>query len=107
MSHRGSKLGSVQEMGVKMLVARDSIFVQESSRDIAGTRAMGGDSESHKGGILWVSFTVSLEQGQEDGTGFGGYGRQGGSGFRQSKYVIDQRFLGMCGQNVSGHESIS
>ena len=86
-----------------MLVDRDSRCVQESARAITGTRAMGGDSDSNQGGSVWVSFKEFWGQGQEADTGFGGYRRQGGNGFIQSQYVIDQRLLGIRGQNISGH----
>ena len=68
-------LVSVKEMGFKMIVERDSICVQESARDIVGTWAMGGYSESHHGGSVWVSFTGSMGQGQDYNTVFGGHGR--------------------------------
>ena len=57
-----------------MLVDRDSRCVQESARAITGTRAMGGDSDSHHGGSAWVTFTGLLGKVQEDNIGFGGYG---------------------------------
>ena len=64
-------LGSVQEIGINMLVDRDSRCVQESARVITRTRAMDVDSDLSQGGILWVIFTGSLGQFQEADTGFG------------------------------------
>ena len=49
-------------MGVNIIVARDSICVQEIARDISGTRAMGGDSDSHHGGSLWFSLSLLVEK---------------------------------------------
>ena len=68
---------------------------------------MGGESESHHGGSLWVSFLVLLGQCQEVNAGFGEYGRQVRRGFRQRQYGIDQRLLGIRDQKVLEYESIS
>ena len=67
---------------------------------------MGGDSDSHHRGSLWFSLSLLVEKVQEANTGFGVYGIYGVGGFIQIQDGIDQRLLGISGQNISGYESI-